>query len=261
LADFISTSINRFFIEFSYNGTAYYGWQVQPNAHTVQAELDKALSILFRQTINTLAAGRTDSGVHAKQMYAHFDLINTTEELDVSEGVIAKIIHQLNSLLPLDIAVINLIRVKKDAHARFDATLRAYEYWINQHKSPFLTDSSYYFNQPLDIDYMNKIATILFQYEDFSCFSKSKTQVFTNNCTITKAEWELKDDKMIFHISANRFLRNMVRAIVGTLLQVGQHKLDEVGFRAIIDGKQRSNAGVSVPAHGLYLTKVVYPYI
>jgi tRNA pseudouridine38-40 synthase len=200
-----------------------------------------------------MGAGRTDSGVHAKEMFAHFDFSELTDTTDLS--------HRLNNFLPSDIAVKSIFQVKDDAHARFDAIERTYEYWIVQEKNPFFMDSAHFVWLPLDVSAMNTAAKILMEYEDFECFSKSNTDVKTYRCKIVKAVWEKKSDKLVFVIKADRFLRNMVRAIVGTLLEVGLHKIEPETIREIIKSKDRSSAGVSVPAKGLYLTKILYPKI
>lgn len=241
----------RYFIEFSYNGKNYCGWQSQPNAVTVQEVLEKSLSTLLRQKIEVVGAGRTDSGVHARQMFAHFD----TEQIFENENLV----HKLNAFLPKDIAIHHIFRVLEDAHARFDAVKRTYEYHITTKKNPFLSEKSMYVNLPLDISKMNEAAKILFQHTDFQCFSKSNTDVFTYNCKIYEAFWKQKENQLIFTISADRFLRNMVRAIVGTLLDVGLKKIQLTDFEQIIKSKNRSRAGASVPACGLFLTKVEYP--
>lgn len=245
----------RYFIEISYKGTNYHGWQVQPNALTVQEVLDKALSTYFRQPVETLGCGRTDTGVHATQFFAHFDLQNTN--LTNPEQAL----QSINSLLPFDISASKLIETGPAAHARFDATLRSYEYHIHYSKSPFLHDLSWLLRDRLHVANMNKAAALLSAYTDFSCFSKSNTQVFTNNCKISRAEWTETKQGLIFHISADRFLRNMVRAIVGTMVEIGKGKLSPEAIHEIIKSKNRSNAGASVPACGLYLTRVEYPYI
>ncbi len=242
----------RYFIEFSYKGTAYHGWQKQPNAISVQEKLQEALSLLLRQTIEVVGAGRTDAGVHASQMYAHFDL-----ELDFD---LEKITFRLNKLLPHDISVLRLFHVNHDAHARFHASSRSYEYHIYRGKSPFLKDLAWQHQLiGLDISLMNEAAAILLTYKDFQCFSRSKTDVKTYICDITKAYWEENDSNLVFKISADRFLRNMVRAIVGTLIEIGMGKLSISDFHQIIESKNRSNAGVSAPSEGLFLTKVIYP--
>ena len=239
----------RFFIELSYDGTNYHGWQLQPNAVGVQEVLNKALGTVLRQPIETLGCGRTDTGVHAKQFFAHFDA-----------GVKLKddLIRSINAILPADIAVKRIFPVEPTAHARFDATLRSYEYHIHFNKDPFKHNYSWLLRDEPDIDRMNAAAKIIMEYSDFSCFSKSNTQTKTNNCKISRAEWVKTDGGIVFHISADRFLRNMVRAIVGTLLQVGRHEIEPYEVRPIIQSKNRSKAGVSVPACGLYLTEVIY---
>jgi tRNA pseudouridine38-40 synthase len=266
----------RYFLELAYDGTSFHGWQAQPNATTVQEILDTALSTLFRQKIETQGCGRTDTGVHATQFFAHFDLNTQLHTPHSTLHTPRSTLHtphsplpaphftllsSMNALLPYEIAVKRFIEVAPDAHARFDATMRSYEYHIHFNKDPFKHGFSWLLHNRPNINQMNKAAGILMEYQDFSCFSKSNTQVFTNNCTISRAEWLEDKSAFIFHISADRFLRNMVRAIVGTLIQVGTGELEPEGIRRIIESKNRSNAGASVPACGLYLTKVVYPYI
>lgn len=260
------TNPQRYFIELAYNGTNYHGWQIQPNAVAVQELLNKALSTLLRQPIETTGCGRTDTGVHATEFYAHFDVAPQSPK----GGAIADIVKILtppsggggaNALLPRDIAVRQVIPVAVDAHARFDATLRSYEYHIHFEKDPFKDGFSWLLRDVPDLNLMNQAAAILMEYVDFSCFSKSNTQVKTNNCKISRAEWvKLLNGSLVFHISADRFLRNMVRAIVGTLLMVGKKEMEPERIRDIIESKDRSNAGTSVPACGLYLTEVRYPY-
>nr|WP_299070227.1 tRNA pseudouridine(38-40) synthase TruA [uncultured Allomuricauda sp.] len=241
----------RYFIRFSYFGKAYHGWQNQPNAITIQEVLEKALSTLLREKIELVGAGRTDAGVHAKEMYAHFDfnLIENKKEL----------VFRLNAFLPEDIAVQEIEKVNDDAHARFDATQRIYEYWVIQEKTPFLSDFAYFVKHPLDVEAMNKSASFLLNHSDFECFSKSNTDVKTFNCDVLHAFWEKQEGKLVFTISADRFLRNMVRAVVGTLLNVGIGKMKPEEINTIIASKDRGKAGVSVPAKGLYLTKIAYP--
>lgn len=247
----------RYFIELSYDGTNYHGWQTQPNAVAVQEVLDEALSTVLRQPIETLGCGRTDTGVHAKEFFAHFDFEAIGLEPWTSDETGA-ILRSLNSVLPKDIAVKNVFPVAAEAHARFDATQRSYEYYIHFNKDPFKNGYSWELRDKPDIALMNKAAAIIMEYTDFSCFSKSNTQVKTNNCKITNAEWVVKDNSIVFQISADRFLRNMVRAIVGTLMMVGRKEIEPGAVRNIIESKNRSNAGMSVPAAGLYLTKVKY---
>ncbi|WP_418263784.1 tRNA pseudouridine(38-40) synthase TruA [Flavobacterium faecale] len=243
----------RYFIKLAYNGTPYHGWQYQPNAASVQETLNKALSILLHSEINVMGAGRTDTGVHAREMYAHFDYDKTIDS--------PKLVHKLNSFLPKDIAIFNITAVSDEAHCRFDATKRTYEYHINTVKDVFLPEQSWYLNQKLDVALMNEAAKLLFNHTNFQSFSKVNTDVNTFDCTIFEAKWQENGTKLIFTISANRFLRNMVRAIVGTLVNVGLHKITLYDFEKIIESRNREKAGFSVPAHGLYLTKIVYPYL
>lgn len=241
----------RFFIELSYNGKAYHGWQNQPNAISVQEVLENALSTLLGESIAVVGAGRTDAGVHAKQIFAHFDTEQIVE--------ISQLVYKLNSFLPKDIAIHNVFKVKPDAHARFDALSRTYEYHLTTSKSPFSEGRSYSLYQPLDFELMNKAAALLLEYKDFECFSKAHTDVKTFLCEITYAQWTLSKTGAIFTISANRFLRNMVRAIVGTLIEIGLKKKNTDELHQIIQSKNRSLAGYSVPAEGLYLTQINYP--
>ena len=247
----------RYFLELAYNGTNYHGWQVQPNAITIQEVLDTALSTILRSPVETVGCGRTDTGVHASQFFAHFD----TTPISNPSLRVPQLINSLNALLPYDIAASRLIPVGPTAHARFDATLRSYEYQVHRHKDPFKLNFSWQVKDNLEVDAMNQAASILLQYSDFSCFSKSNTQVFTNNCRISRAEWIRTGSNLVFHISTDRFLRNMVRAIVGTLVEVGKSKLPVDAMHTIINSKNRSNAGTSVPACGLYLSSVQYPFI
>lgn len=200
-----------------------------------------------------MGAGRTDTGVHAKEMYAHFDFENSIDTKNI--------IHKLNSFLPKDIVIYDIFEVPDDAHTRFDATKRTYEYHINTFKDAFLQEQSWYFHQKLDLDLMNKAAKMLLNHTDFQCFSKVNTDVNTFDCTIFEAYWIQENEKLIFTISANRFLRNMVRSIVGTLINIGLHKITLDDFETIIKSKNRDKAGFSVPAHGLYLTKIEYDYL
>lgn len=241
----------RYFIQFSYFGKAYHGWQNQPNAITVQEVLEKALSTLLRKKIEVVGAGRTDAGVHAKQMFAHFDVDAIADSNELT--------YRLNAFLPEDIAIQNIVQVNADAHARFDAVERTYEYWLVQEKSPFYADTAHFVKHSLDVEAMNRAAQFLLVHNDFECFSKSNTDVKTFLCDVRKAVWEIREDKLVFTISADRFLRNMVRAVVGTLLDVGLGKMQPEAIQDILESKDRGKAGVSVPAKGLYLTKVSYP--
>jgi tRNA pseudouridine38-40 synthase len=215
--------------------------------------MNKAFSVLLHAPINLMGAGRTDTGVHAKEMFAHFDFESTLD--------IPNLVHKLNSYLPKDIVINTIIPVHNEAHCRFDALKRTYEYHIHTHKDPFLEDLSWYFYQHLDVGLMNEAAKLLLEHIDFQCFSKVNTDVNTFDCTIFEANWKQENNCLVFTISANRFLRNMVRAIVGTLVNVGLHKITLVDFNAIIESKSRDKAGFSVPAHGLYLTEIAYDYI
>lgn len=244
--------MQRYFIQLAYKGTNYHGWQVQDNAHSIQAELNKSLSLLLNQTIETVGCGRTDTGVHATEYYAHFDCNKNISD-------IPQLIYKLNKILSQNIAIYNILKVKNEANARFDAIDRTYKYYITTRKDPFLTESAYYYYGNLDIDLMNKAAQILLSYKDFEAFSKTNTQVNNYICHIYHAEWTIKDYLLIFEISANRFLRNMVRAIVGTMLEVGKRNMNLEEFKQVIESKNRCNAGNSVPAHALFLTKVNYP--
>ncbi len=247
--------MQRYFIQLSYNGTAYNGWQIQENTQkTVQHILNEMLSTLLNESIVVTGCGRTDTGVHAKEFYAHFD--STILDLTTNHD---KWIYKFNGALPPDIAIHKIIKVNEKSNARFDATSRTYQYIISRKKNPFEIDKAYFFNGELNITEMNKAAKALFDYTDFSAFSKSNTQTYTNDCKLLKAGWKEENDCLIFTISADRFLRNMVRAIVGTLIDVGKGKISVEEFKKIIESKNRSNAGFSVPACGLYLMKVEYP--
>lgn len=242
---------NRYFIQLSYNGKAYHGWQIQENAISVQALVNKSLTTILREEINVVGAGRTDTGVHAEFYMAHFDIESKIED----KGLF---LNRLNKVLPHDIAAHDIFAVKENANARFDAISRTYEYRMSRIKNPFLVNFSWYYKIPLDIDKMNQAANLLFEFTDFTSFSKLGTQVATNNCKIMKAKWYEYNDLLIFRIEADRFLRNMVRAIVGTLIDVGLSKISIEGFCEIIEKKDRSLAGFSVPAQGLFLTKIEY---
>lgn len=242
----------RYFIEFSYHGENYFGYQIQPNDISVQEELEKALSTILREEIKTTGAGRTDTGVHAKKMFAHFDT-----EQNLSE----KLSYQLNSFLPPDISVKRIFQVKDDVHARFDATYRTYEYYISLEKNPFTQNSAWqHWRRPLDVDMMNEACKILFEYEDFESFAKIGGDNKTNLCKIYKAEWEQNGGELKFTISANRFLRNMVRAIVGTMVEIGSGKMNPEDLHKVITAKERNAAGTSAPAHGLFLVDVGYDF-
>lgn len=243
----------RYFVELSYRGTNFHGWQKQPNALTIQEELEKAFGLILRQPIEIIGSSRTDAGVHALQQFAHFDWPTEIKDTD-------RVIHSLNSILPYDIAIKRLILVNSDVHSRFAATHRCYEYRIVRHKDPFQTALAYQFWPALDTAKMNEAALLLLQYEDFECFSKIHTDVKTFLCHIKHAYWEESPRGLIFHIKANRFLRGMVRAIVGTLLEIGRGRTTITEFEQIILSKNRKNAAAQAPSCGLFLTEVGYQW-
>ncbi|HSM63874.1 MAG TPA: tRNA pseudouridine(38-40) synthase TruA [Gillisia sp.] len=241
----------RYFIKLAYNGKAYHGWQYQPNAISIQETLEKVLFTAFQAETPLVGAGRTDAGVHASEYFAHFD----SREIKHVD----KFIYKLNSLLPDDIAVYDLIEVNHEAHARFNASGRSYEYYVVQHKDPFKFETAHYVKNELDVDKMNQAASTLLEYTDFKCFSKSKTDVHTYNCKIVSAQWVKEKDVLVFKITADRFLRNMVRAIVGTLLEIGLGKIPVSRLHEILESRDRQEAGTSVPAKALFLSKIEYP--
>ena len=242
----------RYFIYLEFDGTAYSGWQIQPQSPSVQQTLEEALALFLRRKVAVTGAGRTDAGVHASEMVAHFDL---DEPQDC-----AWMQNKLNGILPQDIAVHRIVPVRPDAHARFDATARTYRYYVTLDKSAFNRNYSWFLPNEPDFELMNKAAGMLLQTVDFTSFSKLHTDTKTNDCRVTEAQWTpLEDGRWVFTITADRFLRNMVRAIVGTLMEVGRHKLTLDGFKQIIDSKDRCSAGDSAPAQGLFLCKIVYP--
>ncbi|MDO9155027.1 MAG: tRNA pseudouridine(38-40) synthase TruA [Paludibacter sp.] len=242
----------RYFLYLSYKGTAYHGWQMQPNGISVQETLINALSTILRSDIDIIGAGRTDTGVHAKLMVAHFDFDGELPEFN-------RFISKLNSILPHDITISKIVTVKPDAHARFDAVSRKYEYHVITHKNVFKTEFAAHFSENLNFELMNQAAATLMEYCDFTSFSKLHTDVKTNNCVVTQAEWTKNNGEWLFTIEADRFLRNMVRAIVGTLLEVGKGKMTIEEFRRVIEAKNRCKAGTSVPAKGLFLVDIQYP--
>ncbi|PLW99262.1 MAG: tRNA pseudouridine(38-40) synthase TruA [Marinilabiliales bacterium] len=245
--------MHRYFIKLAYKGTHYHGWQIQDNAHTVQAELNQKISLMLGETVNLVGCGRTDTGVHAMEFYAHFDISKELDQLD-------HLAYKLNGFLPEDIVVFEIFEVPTDFHARFDAQSRTYKYDISQRKNPFAMGQTFYYHGQLDVVKMNAACEILYEYTDFTSFSKLHTQTKTNHCTIYKAKWEKVGDELVFTIQADRFLRNMVRAIVGTMLEIGSGKLQVDELHRIIEAKDRSDAGFSVPAEGLFLEKVVYDF-
>lgn len=241
----------RYFITFSYDGTAYHGWQIQPHSVSVQEELQKALSTLLRKPMEVVGAGRTDTGVHARKMVAHFD---SESELQCSQ-----LVYKLNKLLPRDIAVQQIERVEEDMHARFSAKSRTYHYYVHLDKNPFLRSYSWQVYGNPDFDLMNRAAAVLMEYTDFTSFSKVNTDTKTNDCTITEAHWDRVGERQWrFTITANRFLRNMVRAIVGTLMEVGRGRMSIEQLRNVVDAKDRCRAGDSVPGNALFLVEVKY---
>lgn len=251
----------RYFIQLSYDGTGYHGWQVQPNGVSVQEVLQKALSTLLRQPTEVTGAGRTDAGVHASMMVAHFDWPADHKGEGCEEMPLdcTQLTYKLNRLLPPDVAVQAVRPVGPEMHARFSATRRTYHYYIHTRKDPFLRGYSWQVNVPLDFALMNEAAQVLLEYSDFTSFSKTGTDVKTNICQLTEARWEqLKPGEWRFTVSANRFLRNMVRAIVGTLVEVGRHRMTISQMRHAIEAKDRQRAGESVPGHALYLTNIEY---
>ena len=249
--------MSRYYIHLAYNGAAYNGWQTQPGLPTVQQTLEQALSTLLREHIAVVGCGRTDTGVHASDFYAHFDYGG---QMPVDSG---QLMFKLNNFLPADIAIYDIFPVADNAHARFDAVARTYQYHVSDCRLPFRQGQYCRIYFTPDIDQMNRAAQVLMEYDDFTSFAKLHTQVKTNICHLTEARWELvqysqTDYEWVFTIRSNRFLRNMVRSVTGTLLDIGRHKLTIDGLRKIVEKKDRCAAGVSMPACGLFLTKVEY---
>ncbi len=243
----------RYFIQIAYKGTAYHGWQSQPNAVTVQSILDKALTVVTKEQVETTGAGRTDTGVHARYFMAHFE--SSLQNMDKD----SRIIYSLNGILPADISAHSIVKVKPDAHARFSAISRIYEYYISRVKNPFEKEFSWYIHGSLNVGKMNKAAELLKKYNDFTSFSRLHTNTGTNICKIYYSIWEESADRLIFIVKADRFLRNMVRAIVGTMIDIGRGKMQISEFVDVIESKNRDRAGCSAPACGLFLTKIDYP--
>ena len=251
----------RYFITFSYDGGRYHGWQIQPNGDSVQARLQEALSTLLREEISVTGAGRTDTGVHARMMVAHFDLPSSVKFDGTEEGDVncEQLVYKLNRLLPQDIAVQKVERVSDEMHARFSAKSRMYRYYIHTTKDPFRRAYSCEMHYPLDFAKMNEAARLLLAYEDFGAFCKSGADVKTTLCEVTRAEWvQTSETTWYFEKRANRFLRNMVRAVVGTLIDVGRGRLSLEDFKKVIEGKKRTEAGESMPGHALFLEDIVY---
>lgn len=249
----------RFFITLSYDGARYHGWQIQPNGPSVQEKLQWALSTLLREEIQVTGAGRTDAGVHARMMVAHFDFDGVWEEGSGASLDCKQLAYKLNRLLPQDIAVQRVEPVGDEMHARFSALSRTYYYFIHTEKDPFLRTTSCELHYPLDFDRMNEAAAILMEYEDFGAFCKAHADVKTTLCHVTVARWhQTSPSSWYFEITANRFVRNMVRAVVGTLIDVGRGRLSIDDFRKVIEGKRRTEAGESMPAHALFLVDITY---
>jgi tRNA pseudouridine38-40 synthase len=246
----------RYFIELAYKGTRFCGWQLQPNGNTIQGELERVMALLLREPIRLTGAGRTDSGVHASYFVAHFDA--SSDELHKD----AVLLYKLNQLIHKDIAISRIYPVAPDAHARFDAVSRTYQYRIARVKNPFTVDLAYHLYRPLDVASMNVAAKMLPEYTDFTSFSKLHGNAATNLCTLSEAYWmeDVKNKELRFNITANRFLRNMVRAVVGTMLEIGLGKRTPDDMRQVIEAQDRHAAGTSVPPQGLYLTNIVYPW-
>jgi len=242
----------RYFLHCSYDGTPYHGWQIQPNANSVQETLNTALSILLREEVYSIGAGRTDTGVHARHMVVHFEVDQVLKDCE-------RWVYKLNKYLPDSIAIQRIFSVSKEFHARFSATKRCYVYSIDRHKDPFSVNKAWLYRGPLDIEKMNKAASALLQVKDFASFAKAGHQSKTTLCSVTRAEWKREGNQWNFYIEADRFLRNMVRAIVGTTVEIGQGKITLAEWENIILSGARSEAGVSAPACGLYLNKIEYP--
>jgi tRNA pseudouridine38-40 synthase len=243
----------RYFMHLAYNGTPYHGWQIQPNADSVQQTLEYALGKLCGEELDIVGCGRTDTGVHAKDFYAHFD---TRQQFD--EAQLKQLTFKLNAFLPEEILIFGIFPVPDDLHARFSATARTYQYHVSEQKQPFGKEFTHRVYVPLDTDLMNTAAEMLLGEHDFTSFSKLHTQTATNICNVTYAHWERTGDELVFTIKANRFLRNMVRAIAGTLIDVGRGKTTLDDLQRIIDSKDRCSAGTSLPAKALFLTEVEY---
>ncbi|MEI6766283.1 MAG: tRNA pseudouridine(38-40) synthase TruA [Bacteroidota bacterium] len=244
----------RYFIRMAFNGAAYHGWQAQDNAATVQQAVEGALSMLFRNHLPVVGAGRTDTGVHAKEYFAHVEIEN-----ELSPAELQKITFKLNGILPDDIVIYEVYAVAPDMHARFSALSRTYKYYISPERNPFAREYSWFYPGRLDIERMNKGAALLMECTDFTSFAKVHSDTKTNNCAIAEAGWQYEDGMLVFTITADRFLRNMVRAIVGTLVELGAGKINLNDLQKIVESKNRSEAGYSVPAQALFLERVEYP--
>ena len=250
--------MSRFFLEVSYKGTNYSGFQVQENAHTIQAEIEKAIKVLLREEVSLTGSSRTDAGVHAVQNFFHFDIVKPEGSLVKNDGY-RQFVYNMNAILPADIAVKNLVEVADDAHCRFDAVSREYNYYISRAKDPFLRERSFFFPYKLDKEKMEEAADIVMKYEDFTSFSKRNTQVRSFICRIEKSQWVWKDSYCIYNVKANRFLRGMVRALTATMLKVGRGRISIDQFREVIEAKDCTKASFAVPPDGLFLVSVSYP--
>ncbi len=245
----------RYFIEVAYKGTAYAGFQVQENANTIQAEVEKALHTFFRFPISLTGSSRTDAGVHAFQNFFHFDA-----DLQIGGAITLKAVYHLNAILPFDIVIKDIKQVADEAHCRFDATSRSYIYSIYNHKNPFLFDSAYYYPYPLNIGAMQEAAELLFAHTEYQSFAKKNIQVFTYNCKITESDWSYQDDVLLYNVTGNRFLRGMVRGLVGTMLLVGKGKYTVSDFKSILESDNSGKTDFSAPAKGLTLKQVKFPF-
>ncbi len=253
---FFGTFVNmaKYFLHLAYKGTHYHGWQIQPNSSSIQGVLQTCLSTFLREDISVVGCGRTDTGVHARNFYAHFESNNSVLEDSTN------FIYKINNFLPKDIVIFKIYKMHSEAHSRFDAISRTYKYYLSEKKEIFLSDYCCQLKFNLNIDKMNQASNRLLKYVDFTSFSKLHTDVKTNNCKIKHAKWEFESEMLVFTITADRFLRNMVRAIVGTLIEVGKNKMGLNEFSQVIELQDRTEAGVSVPAKGLFLENVEYPY-
>ena len=242
--------MSRYFLEISYKGTAYSGFQVQANANSIQAEVEKAFSVYFRQPVAMTGASRTDAGVHAHQNYFHFDF---------DEGILPQALYPLNAILPEDICIRGSLRVAPEAHCRFDAESREYRYYIYGKKDPFLQDRAYYYPYPMEWERLQAVAARIKEMTEFGAFCKRNSQVKHHRCTVIESEWEKEGDCLVYHIRANRFLRGMVRGLTGTMLLTGRGSLSPEDFESIARAEDRSKVNFNVPARGLFLEKVRYP--
>ena len=247
----------RYFLELSYKGTAYSGFQIQENAHTIQAEVENAMAVLFRERIELTGSSRTDTGVHALQNFFHFDLAFPLAKYRLKNR--EEVVYKLNAILPSDLAIRSLREVKEDCHCRFDAVYREYNYYLSRNKNPFVQDRSWYYPYPVIMDRLQKAAKMLMEYDDFTSFSKRNTQAKTFQCRIMRSEWVVKRSMVIYKVRSDRFLRGMVRALTATMLDVGKGKTTLAEFRAVIEGGDCNRANFAAPGQGLFLMKVVYP--